>query len=128
MKQEYGLTFSPCNGEGIETTGTINVVVMMDGVDKYGCYNYKVHTNTQGVKGVGVETGDTYNIIQISSFNVDDVSVCNGCTVELMINTSWKVIARDGENWTLGGPAKLVINICDGTFTVKFDQILGGCK
>ncbi|MBE0642900.1 MAG: hypothetical protein IH600_02365 [Bacteroidetes bacterium] len=84
MKIPYGMTFNLCNGETIETTGNVNIVYSFE-QDKNGCIRVLSHGNSQNVRGVGLESGDEYRIIDVGSTKVSDVTLCEGCTIDVDI-------------------------------------------
>ena len=127
MKIPYGSSFSICNLEPIETTGSLNIVAG-ERVGKDGCIKSTFHVNSQGVSGVGMVTGDEYRIIDITNQQTIDMIACDGCTAEADIVMMWKVIARNGETWTAQQVVTLKFDACTNEFTVTVKQSSVGCK
>ncbi len=118
MKVPYGFTFNQCNLEGIETTGNMNLVLNST-QDENGCTTVKIHYNTQNVRGVGIDTGDEYRIIDVGLQKGMDLIVCDGCTLDLDLVGIWKVIAKDGTSFILHQVLTLKIDIC----TMEFNDV-----
>lgn len=127
MKIPYGGSFSICNLEPIETTGSLNIV-SIERVGKDGCVKSTFHVNTQGVSGVGMVSGDAYRIIDISNQQTINLIACDGCFAEADIVFVWKVIAKNGENWTAKQVFTLRVDICTGEFSFTVKQSNVGCN
>ena len=99
MKQDYGLAFTFCNGfELIETTGTMNVVMVKSETDENGCSSIQLHLNTQNVTGTSLTTGATYRIIDVTNTRQVNLAFCagDGCTVELETAVMFQLKSKDG--------------------------------
>ena len=72
--------------------------------------------------------GDEYRIIDVTNQKVSDVIICGGCTLDIDIVTTWKVIAKDGTSYITHQVVTLNINICTGEFSVNPKHISGGCE
>ena len=60
-----GTIDDPCTGETIALDGSSHIVMTLDQTTDGATLNY--HSNTQGVTGIGLETGTKYQFIQILS-------------------------------------------------------------
>ena len=49
-----------CTGEGVELSGSLHIVTHVT-ANADGSFRVKVHTNTQGVTGTGILSGDRYS-------------------------------------------------------------------
>lgn len=66
LKMDIGGTIDdPCTGETIALDGTSHIVMTIDQASDGATLNY--HSNTQGVTGVGLQTGTKYQFVQILS-------------------------------------------------------------
>ena len=66
LKIDIGGTIdSPCTGETIALDGSSHIVMTLDETSDGATLNY--HFNTQGVTGVGVESGVKYQFIEVLS-------------------------------------------------------------
>ena len=66
-----GTIDSPCTGETIVLDGSSHIVMTLDETSDGATLKY--HFNTQGLTGVGLETGTKYQIVQI--LNQDETAV-----------------------------------------------------
>lgn len=126
-KVPYGTTINFCNWELIQTTGNINIVYSYE-EDENGCIKVRYHANTQNVRGVGLDTGDEYRIIDVGNQKVSDVTLCGGCTVDVDIVATWKVIAKDGTSYIVHQVVTLHIDVCNWAFNVDVKQLSVDCK
>jgi hypothetical protein len=126
-KFSYNFAFSPCNGELIETTGTGNFVYSFE-EDENGCIKVRYHFNTQNVRGVGMDTGDEYRIIEVGNQKVSDVTLCGGCMVEIDVVSTYKVIAKNGESFHVHNVFTVLIDVCTWEFTFIEKQFKVDCK
>ncbi|MCB2203701.1 hypothetical protein KQI65_03050 [bacterium] len=126
-KMPYGLTFNLCNGELIETTGNLNFVANIV-EDENGCVTFKYHYNTQNVRGIGLDTGDEYRIIDVGLQKGTDVTVCGGCLLNLDIVSTWRVIAKDGTSSIVHQVLTLQIDICTFEFSVVEKHVSIECE
>lgn len=127
MKVPYGFTFNVCNGEQIETTGNMNIVINSV-EDENGCVTVKYHANTQNVRGVGLSTGDQYRIIDVGMQKGTDLIVCEGCLLDIDIVGTWMVVAKDGTSFIVHQVLNLRIDICIPEFTVVAKHNSVECK
>jgi hypothetical protein len=127
MKVPYGFSVNPCNGEGIETTGNMNIVINSV-ADENGCVTVKYHSNTQNVRGVGLETGDEYRIIDVGMQKGMDLVVCDGCLLDIDIVGTWMVVAKDGTSFIVHQVLTLQIDVCTMEFNVVNKHVSVECK
>ncbi len=126
VKMPYGFTINFCNWEMIETTGNMNIVSSFE-QDENGCIKARFHLNTQNVRGVGLDTGDEYRIIDVGNQQVTDVTLCEGCTVDIDFVGTWRVIAKDGTSYIVHQVATIRIDICTNEFSVTNKQLSVDC-
>lgn len=120
MKQDYGLAFTFCNGfELIQTTGTMNVVMVKSETDENGCTSIQLHLNTQNVTGTSLTTGATYRIIDVLNTRQINTFFCegDGCTIELETAFVMQLKSKDGTSSFSQGTYHVVLNFC--TFEVE---------
>jgi len=115
-----------CNMEGIDATGTANMV-MLESEDENGCISAKFHINYQNVTGVGQTTGKTYRIIYATNQSAYDVVACDGCTVTITLLSNYKIFDEDGKVYSAHSQATLELNLCTFEFKVLEDKSFGGC-
>ena len=68
--------FNECTGEGVELSGSVHIVTHVT-ANADGSFRVKVHTNTQGVTGTGLLSGDRYNFNEGSNL-MGEVDVLAG--------------------------------------------------
>lgn len=68
-----GTIDSPCTGETISFDGSTHIVMTLDESDTGATLQY--HLNTQGVSGVGLETGTKYQIVQVTSEDANAIFI-----------------------------------------------------
>ena len=71
-----------CTGEFVELSGRVHLVTSSED-NGDGTFSVKVHTNTQGVSGIGIITGDPYRFNQGTN-EMGEVDATEGGTVHMV--------------------------------------------
>ena len=71
-----------CTGEGVDLDGRVHVLVRVT-PNADGSFHVKQHTNTQGVQGIGMTSGDGYTFSEGMN-SIGEVDVAAGGTAHLV--------------------------------------------
>ena len=85
-----GVVFNPCAGESVAFRGRLHVVFHAT-VDADGGFHIVGHANTQGVKGIGLTSRDSYQVIGVSNFNLN---VQPPFPVEATVVTNFSLVSK----------------------------------
>ena len=114
-----------CNGDQIELQGTLHLVQQGEPVEDAPRQHVVGQLNSQKLTGVGLTTGQRYNVnlVQSNVFNAQ-VDGANVTTIELMMNI---VALGSGENSQLQTVLHTTIN-ANGETTTQFQNFHVHCQ
>jgi hypothetical protein len=113
-----------CNGDVLELQGTLHLVQQGEFVENAPRQHVVAHLNSQRLTGVGVPSGDRYNLNFITN-SVDNSHIdgANVVTLETMINV---VSRRTAENSQIQTVLHVTIN-ANGETTAEFQNFHVHC-
>jgi hypothetical protein len=114
-----------CNGDQLELQGTLHFVQQGEPVEDAPRQHVSARLNSQGLTGVGVPSGQLYNVnlIQSNIFNAR-VDGANVTTIETMMNV---VSLGSGENFQIQTVLHTTIN-ANGETTTQFQNFHVRCN
>ena len=114
-----------CNGDQIELQGTLHFVQQGEPVEDAPRQHVVGHLNSQKLTGVGVPSGQLYNVnlIQANIFNAR-IDGANVTTIETIMNV---VSLGSGENFQIQTVLHTTIN-ANGETTTQFQNFHVHCK
>ena len=118
---------NPCTNESIELAGICHVFW-------HGVYDPKTNTSTdqfhinlQGVKGVGLTTGNEYQIQD--NISARTIISHDGCVLTFSVSETFRVIAADANNnFTLIMKLTYTYDLCTAEYTVKREEFSTECR
>ena len=123
----FNLTLSiPCAnngaGEDVILTGYLHALISVT-ANKAGGFHVKTHFQPQGVKGIGLITGDSYNATGVTQ---DEFNVAAGYE-ETFVNNFRIIGQKSGNNFLVHEVIHITIN-ANGVVTASIDNFSADCK
>lgn len=115
--------FNPCTGEDVDLSG--NLHLQLNFVENgAGGGHLKIHVNTQGVSGVGVDSGNRYRGIGVLHFTL----AASGPVGHFVLDGNFQLVSQGASsNLSAHFTLHLNLNTANG-HTVVVENIHGGCQ
>ncbi|HKH63600.1 MAG TPA: hypothetical protein VKA49_22335 [Flavitalea sp.] len=121
------VVMNPCTNELIELAGICHVF-------GHGVYDLKTntlkdefHINLQGVKGVGLTTGNSYQVQD--NISARTIISHDGCVLTFSLSETFRIIAPDANNnFNLIMKLTYTLDLCTLEYTVKRDEFSTECR
>lgn len=118
---------NPCTNESIELAGICHVF-------GHGVYDPKTntskdefHINLQGVKGVGLTTGNDYQVQD--NITARTIISHDGCVLTFSVSETFRIVAPDANNnFNLVMKLTYTLDLCTTEYTVKRDAFTTECR